>query len=405
MAVVDTAPDTIEELDAPPAEPAPRHRRRFPRMPTRSWRRRILVGSVVLLLVPGWSYAEALTAPGSAPIANRSVEWVRDHGGASLVNAVEQWHYSRRPAATALTQPGFVLPTPPPPTPATAETPTATGGLPAPPDISPVVAGVLAGEGQWRPVGRTVNGRPTLFTTSFRPDAQYPGVVVGAAWIDTTMVRSTLVAGTATPGGSGWAWGSRIPPTVRPDLLAAFNSGFRFQDTAGGFYAEGRQPIPLVDGQAAFIVRSDGSATVGQWGRDAQLGPTIIAVRQNLKLIVDGGRPAPGLATNATGDFGTRRQQLQFTWRSAVGVDPHGALVYVSGNNLTLTMLADALVRAGAVRGMQLDIHTNNVTFNLFQPSPQPPGVSATKLTPDMARPATRYLQPDQRDFIALTLR
>ncbi|HEV7685316.1 MAG TPA: hypothetical protein VGQ80_02030, partial [Acidimicrobiia bacterium] len=127
--------------------------------------------------------------------------------------------------------------------------------------------------------------------------------------------------------------------------------------------------------------------------------------RQNLKLIVDGGQPVPGLTTNATGAFGARRQQLQYTWRSAVGVDPNGALVYVSGNNLTLAMLADALVEAGAVRGMQLDIHTNNVTFNLYQPSPQPSGVTAAKLTPDMARPPTRYLQPDQRDFIALTLK
>jgi hypothetical protein len=331
---------------------------------------------------------------------------MRDHGGASLVNAAEQWYYSRRPPSTkTLAQPGVVLPAAPLPTPAKAKTPTANGGLPAPSDISPVATGVSADGGRWQPAGRTVNGRPTLFTTSFRPFPQYPGVVVGAAWIDTTMVRSTLVAGTATPGGTGWAWGSRIPASERPGLLAAFNSGFRFQDTAGGFYAEGRQAIPLVDGQASFIVRSDGSATVGQWGRDAQLGPTIIAVRQNLKLIVDGGHPVPGLTTNATGAFGTRHQQLQYTWRSAIGVDPNGALVYVSGNNLTLAMLADALVEAGAARGMQLDIHTNNVTFNLYQPSPQPAGVTAAKLTPDMARPATRYLQPDQRDFIALTLK
>jgi hypothetical protein len=396
------APKTVEEREAPTPEPPVPGGGPLRRKPIRRWRRRVLVGLLVLLIVPGWSYAHALTAPGSAPIANRSVEWIRDHGGASLVDAAEQWNYSRRPVSTkTLAQSGVVLPAAPLPTPAKAKSPSATGGLPAPPDIS----AAAAGGGQWQPVGRTVNGRPALSTTSFRPFPDYPGVVVGAAWVDTTLVRSALVAGTATPGGTGWAWGSSIPASERPGLLAAFNSGFRFQDTAGGFYAEGRQPIPLVDGQASFIVRSDGSATVGQWGRDAQLGPTITAVRQNLKLIVDGGQPVPGLTTNATGAFGARRQQLQYTWRSAVGVDPNGALVYVSGKNLTLAMLADALVEAGAVRGMQLDIHTNNVTFNLYQPSPQPSGVTAAKLTPDMARPATRYLQPDQRDFIALTLK
>jgi len=373
----------------------------------RWWRRRVIVMLASLLVAaPAWSYARALTAPGSAPITNRTVEWLRDHGGASLVNAAEQWDYTRhQPSTKPATEQGFVLPTPPVPAPANADSPVPVQGLPAPTAVTPIVPGALPGEGQWAPAARSVDGRPTLLTTAYRPDAAHPGVVVAAVWIDTTVVRFTLVAGRTTPGGNGWAWDGTIPSSQRGRLLAAFNSGFRFQDIPGGFYAEGRQAIPLVDGQASLIIHTDGSATVGEWGRDARMTPDVEAVRQNLKLIVDGGRPVPDLTSNPGGSFGAPGQQFQYTWRSGLGVRADGSLVYVAGNDLTLPVVAHALVDAGAIRGMQLDIHPNNVSFNIFQPSSQPAGVTGTKLLATMTRPATRYLQPDQRDFIAVTVR
>ena len=41
-----------------------------------------------------------------------------------------------------------------------------------------------------------------------------------------------------------------------------------------------------------------------------------------------------------------------------------GALVYVGGPGLNITDLADLLVRAGAVRAMELDINTDWVNFS-----------------------------------------
>ena len=37
------------------------------------------------------------------------------------------------------------------------------------------------------------------------------------------------------------------------------------------------------------MIGADGTATVGQWGRDLTMGPDIVAARQNLDLPVDGG--------------------------------------------------------------------------------------------------------------------
>ncbi|TPW10156.1 MAG: hypothetical protein FD127_3877 [Acidimicrobiaceae bacterium] len=63
-------------------------------------------------------------------------------------------------------------------------------------------------------------------------------------------------------------------------------------------------------------------------------------------------------------------------------------------------MLANALVDAGALTAMELDIHKGMVTFNLFTHHPE---LTGHKLLPDMTRPADRYLTPDWRDFIMVT--
>jgi hypothetical protein len=125
------------------------------------------------------------------------------------------------------------------------------------------------------------------------------------------------------------------------------------------------------------------------------MGPQVAAVRQNLDLIVDGGQAVSGLADNANGTWGSVRNQLQYTWRSGVGIDHAGNLIYIGGDQLNLSRLADAMVAAGVQRGMELDIHTGKVAFNTYRAeSGARYGVVASKLLPKMPVPATRYLQP-----------
>ena len=362
---------------------------------------------LLVLLVPGWSYERALTSPGSAGWEDRSVGWFADHGGQRIVRRVEQWYYTHNaPSTLPDAPPDTPSPTLPAPVAATLSVLGPAGPPPSAP--APVVTHFpvpMPGEGHWAATGRSVGGRSTVLATAFRPDPVHPGVVVGAAWMDTSLVKPVLVPG-VKDFGSGWAWGGAIPMSARPTLVAAFNSGFRPVDTKGGLYSEGRMARSLVDGQASLVIATDGTATVGMWGRDATMSPDVASVRQNLELIVDGGVAAPGLAANADGSWGTRRQQYQYTWRSGLGVTADGALVYVAGADLTLTALAAALVDVGAVRAMQLDIHDNKDTFNIYDPAPgSADGVTAYKLLDDMQRPATRYLNPDQRDFVAITLR
>lgn len=368
----------------------------------------MLVLVAALLIPTGWSYAGALTAPGNDSWSIRSVEWVRQHHGRGLVNAIENYWYSHhRPKAGGKPKNGL-------PTPGTVPGPKVPPGLfsvpeyqiPAP--IVPIASPPLPGEGQWKPLGQFVYGRPAMYAAFLRPDAVHTSLVTGVAWIDPHLVKLVGYAGLQEPGGGPWHDQAPIPVSVRPSLLAAFNSGFRMMDSRGGYFAEGRTLRPLRDGAATLVVRPDGTPDVGQWGRDFHLGPDISFARQNLQLIVDHGVPVSGIDQDSAIKWGATLGNKQLVWRSGVGITAAGDLVYAGGNGLSAGSLSRVLAAAGAQRAMELDINSTWVDFFTYGPpaAGQAPGnLSVQKLLPDMRAPLGRYLSASSRDFIAVFAR
>jgi len=296
--------------------------------------------------------------------------------------------------------------------------------LPKPPNVK-VPDGVLPvpNEGVWQPVGPLVGGAQSMYTTQVRPDSVRTSILDGLTWMDTKLLDFQLIPGTEEPGGR-WEGAGQVPMNRRLDLVAAFNSGFRLQDTRGGFYLAGQTRGTLRDGAASFVIYTDGRVQVGSWGRDMQMGPDILAVRQNLDLIIDngGGAPypsgtpgaasapgalVPGLSDNEDGRWGATFGNKILAWRSAVGVTGDGALVYGYGDGLGSQSLAQLMLRAGCVRAMQLDINTVWTTFNFYAPTRylDPLSVQGTKLLPESFKSANRYLTPDARDFVAVYAR
>ena len=359
-----------------------------------------------LLLPVLWSYTRALTAPGSSPVGARTVEWMSDHGMRGVVLLGERLWYAHHQPPVGGTPAGG-LPRahdagPGPTLPPVVTTP----HLARPADIAPIAAHPLANEGVWHPIGRWLDGYPSMMSAYLRPDPVHTSLVTGVVWIDTKLVRTVLVPGTQQPGGAVGPWHGEVPLSPRRSLLAAFNSGFKMVDARGGYFANGHTVVPLANGAASVVVLRDGTATVAKWGRDARMGPNVVAVRQNLALIVDHGSPVEALANTSLRQWGQTVGNQLYVWRSGLGVTANGALVYVAGPGLSVRSLADVLARAGAVRAMELDINTDWTTFDIFSRGPRAPqGVFATKLLPDMYRPATRYLVPDERDFFALFAR
>jgi len=368
-----------------------------------------------LLLTPVWvSLGSALTNPAlGLSVTARFAEWLRDNGGGSVVNSVENWWYSHhqppvggRPLTAALpTLRGSI---------GARATPLAQGSpayLPAPAPLAPFAHPALAGEGVWRPVGRLVRGIPGVYETFLRPDAIHTSVVDGIAWLDTKLLSATLYSGSYIPGGGPYSYTAPVEPPAARSLVAAFNAGFRMQDANGGYYTQGKTIIPLRAGAASFVIYRNGTATVGAWGSDVRMGPDVVAVRQNLNLLVDNSRPVPGLNANDTTQWGNTLGNQVYVSRSGIGVTGDGALVYVGGPGLNITDLANLLVRAGAVRAMELDINTDWVNFATFDPAtPNGPASPAngTDLLPlaDMVGPPNRYFESWwARDFITMSAR
>ena len=156
-----------------------------------------------------------------------------------------------------------------------------------------------------------------------------------------------------------------------------------------------RSPVP---GEASFIVYDDGSYTVGQWGRDNDPNRQVVGLRQNLGLLVDGG--APTAAASNPGIWGASVAGVA-TARGGVGVDANGGLVW-AGGRLSPLDLANALVAAGAVRAMELDINPDWVNFNSYDVGPDNVAHGNGLYG---ATGADRYLHPDGRDFIAVFVR
>jgi hypothetical protein len=265
-------------------------------------------------------------------------------------------------------------------------------------------AQVEQNEGVWAPTGRTVQGLPAVYTTYVRPNAVNTSYYVGLMWVDTKLVRASYVVGLNEPGGGANPWNSQIPTTLRGQAVAAFNSGFKMDSARGGVWIDGQEIKPLVNGSASFVIKKDGSASVGVWGRDFTMGPDVQAVRQNLELLVDNGVVNPAAREDDTTVFGATLGNKAPVWRSGVGIDAQGALVYAGGPALSVLSLAKTLQAAGAIRAMELDINTDWVSAYTYVPqdpaNPTSPTVGV-KLLDSMSRSGDRYFQAGERDFFA----
>ena len=378
-----------------------------------SYRRRrfkvgVGLGLVAVLLWLAISLGGALTNPAlGSSLTSRAAEWAREHGGASVVNWAENEWYSHHPPKVGGILPAGAIKTPV----HSVSTPRAGGPahLAPPPPIQPFASPAVAGEGQWSPAGRLVGGIPAVYETTLRPDAIHTSYVVGVAWMDTKLLKATLYSGSQIPGGGPYPNTAPIQPTAATSLVAAFNAGFLMSAANGGYYTDGKTILPLRSGAASFVVYSNGTSTVGEWGRDVSMTPNVVSVRQNLDLVVDNSKPVPGLNASDTTQWGATLGNAVYVWRSGLGVTADGALVYVGGPGLNITDLANLLVRAGAVRAMELDINTDWVNFSTYQP-PTPTGpaspANGTEMLSNMTGTPSRYFESWwARDFITMSSR
>lgn len=379
-------------------------------MQRRDW---FVVVRVVLLTVILVNVVPALVyvARSDEGFVQAGATWARDHGYGAIVDRIEHWRYSEPPSAEPADELGVsneVLELVPTATSVPASAPvvstttiapmvtTTTTTTWAPSPLPPVQSEALDGEGKWLPI-LEIGGRNAAWVTSIRPSAEYGSVRATYVRFDPSLMRGVLYNGSAIPGGNDWVNYRRVSGEALRDLVLTFNGGFRFEHTEGGYKVEGVVAEPLLEGQVSLAFDASGKATLGVYGRDLVDGPEWVSIRQNLPPIVDGG--VSGVNSSNRGWWGSDYGGVTYVPRSALCDMGDGTLMWAIVGDTDADGLAAALVAAGCVVGMQLDINGTWPHFAVYG------GLGTLERTPyvvdrRMGNPG-RYLKDSEKDFFA----
>jgi hypothetical protein len=376
---------------------ARRSQRRKAAARRRRRRRLLLIGTPFLGLFV-WavsSYTIWMLKPTSMSFFPRSVEWVRAEVpfGNTIVDDVEHIYYTANAPKKGGRGPkrlpavGLGL----------------TGGKPTapwPPPIKPVFAHPLPGEGIWTPTGPPVDGGPPVLVTTFRPEVEYPQLLAYAAWFDHTRTAIAYYPGRYEPPKTSVRGPTLVPNGQRWRLLATFNGGFTYEDGENGSTVNGQVNEPLKDGKATLVGYRDGRVEIVNWSGGPNAGPDVAWARQSLAPIVWNGRLNPTLNVDPNSpQWGFTLGGVTRVWRTGVGVDRRGNLIFVAAEGQTVVSIAKALRHAGALRAMELDINPDWHTLITYT---HDHGLVPKMVEPQPNQSADRYLVSDDRDFFAV---
>jgi hypothetical protein len=378
-------------------EAAARRRRR---------RRRILI-VVPLLALLLWaivSYTTWMLQPTSMTWSERSVEWVRHEApfGNWIVDNVEHVYYTLNapkkggPQLKAL--PVVGMPQLQPGRAHAAKRPTRAS--PWPRRIKPIFPHPLPGEGVWRPTGPPVDGGPPVLVTTFRTELDYPRIVAYVAWFDHTRTEIAYYPGRYEPPNAAVRGPMMVPYDQRWRLRATFNGGFTYEDGHNGSTDNGRMNEPLMDGKATLVGYRDGRVAIVKWRGGPNAGSDVAWARQSLAPIVWDGQLNPQLDENPNSpQWGFTLGGVTRVWRTGVGVDRRGNLVYVAADDQTVITIAKILQHVDARRAMEFDINPDWHTLITYGHHHR---LVPTMVGPNPNQSPTRYLVPDDRDFFAV---
>jgi hypothetical protein len=268
---------------------------------------------------------------------------------------------------------------------------TASKPIPPPPPRLRVRAPGRVGS-RWATVAR-VYSRPAAWVS------ERAGVTLMR--FDQSLVHLTLHAGSSDGGAGGWIYGDRITRREIHSLVAAFNGGFKLTYRDVGFVSGHHVAVPLKAGLASIVTYTDGTTDIGAWRAGVPRPHTrVFSVLQNQRLLVDRGVGAANLASCIIACWGDTIGERTSVARSGLGVSAAGRLIWAAGEQLTPAALAHALIAAGAVRAIELDINPAWVAGYLYPHHPS--GPSPVPVVPGQNGIAGELLEAASRDFLAV---
>jgi hypothetical protein len=233
-----------------------------------------------------------------------------------------------------------------------------------------------------------------------------------AAWIalrsgvtllrfDQRLVHLALHAGSGEPGGQGWTYGDHVGASEIHRVLAAFNGGFKLSYGSVGFMADGRVAVTLTAGLGSIVTYQNGTTDIGAWQEGVPAsGLGVASVLQNLHLLVDRGVASPTIHNCIEGCWGGTLGGGPDVARSALGITNEGQLVWAAGESLSPAMIAQALIEAGVMRAVELDINPEWIAGYLYVHHGA--GPTGVPVVPGQQGIPGRFLAPYSRDFFTI---
>ncbi len=293
-------------------------------------------------------------------------------------------------------------------TPAPTATPT-NEAIPTPPGwtlpaLSPF--GTVEGEGLWQPYLFDAQGQVLALRTFLQPDPERPYALVAIVAFDLERVELHYFLGAREPALSSGPRGNGLiaETDIQPGkLLATFNGGFMASHGEYGAMSGNIIALPAKNGFGTVAIYSEGQIQIGEWGKDIGPTETVVAWRQNARLVIENGEINERVFNGSIATWGGSFDGDIVTWRSGLGLTVDGKILYYfAGPSMSMPTLAKAMKSARVHNGMLLDINPTWVHFATIQAEGD--GLSAVPLFEEgMDTQIDRFLKQSDRDFFYIT--
>lgn len=201
--------------------------------------------------------------------------------------------------------------------------------------------------------------KPLYAKTFIRPDKERSYVKAFIYKYDMDRLNIEFIPGFKDTEES-WVTG-KMTDKQKEKVLWIFSGGFQYRHGKFGMKYNNKVLLPPREGLQTIFFYNNGTFEIKEWTKDTVDSDDFYAFRQNeLPLITN-------CQTNADiqyyWGYTPGNDDPIYTVRSGMGVTKYNELVFAFGKDLSAKTLSIALIKAGVVTGMHLDMNSFNVHF------------------------------------------
>jgi hypothetical protein len=220
---------------------------------------------------------------------------------------------------------------------------------------------------------------------------------------DLNQTKLHLVGGTKEPKSTTGITGTGMIPRdahIRKNLILGFNGAFQSKHGAYGMIADRVLYLPPKDSCGTIAIYEDGSVKIGEWMNDILPDTNLVSLRQNMSALIHNGVFNP--KKRVQWGLVYKGDTQVHCWRSALGITRNNKLVFALGNPVSPETLARAMMSAGVISAVHLDMNGANSYCEVYNVKNTSGGgyiIEAEKLYDKLWGKAPHYLGAEEEDF------